>query len=81
MKTIKFEGCNVVFAKNQPEYLQLPALRNEDGEVITCWKLSFKERIKILFTGKIWLGILTFNKLLQPLKMSCDKPPIHKENI
>jgi hypothetical protein len=71
---IEFQGCNVTYAKNQPEYRPLPALVMDDGEIITCWGLSFKDRLKILFTGKIWLNVLTFNKPLQPLLMSVDKP-------
>ena len=74
MKVIEFKGCNVVYAEDQPEYLKLPGLRMEDGELMTCWELSIKERLKILFTGKMWLNILTSHKPLQPLKMSVDKP-------
>ena len=74
MDTIKFPECNATFAENQPEYKSLPALKMEDGEIVTCWKPSIKERLKILFSGKIWLSVLTFNKPLQPLKMSDSKP-------
>jgi hypothetical protein len=74
MNPISFKGCNVVYAKDQPEYLPLPVRRFEDGEIITCWKLSIRERIKVLFTSKIWLSVLTFNHPLQPLLPSVDKP-------
>jgi len=76
MKVLKFKECNCTYAKDQPEYLQLPAFKAEDGEIVTCWRVSIKECIKILFTGRIWLNILTFNKPLQPLKMTCSKPLI-----
>ena len=74
MKILKFKGYNVIYAENQPEYLQLPVFKRKDGEITSCWQPSIKERFKILFTGKIWLNILTFNKSLQPLLMSVDKP-------
>ena len=74
MKAIEFKGFNTVYAKDQPEYLNLPGLKMPDGELITCWKLSIKERLKILFTGKVWLSLLTFNKPLQPVKITIDKP-------
>lgn len=50
MKPIKFKEHNVVYAENQPEYQPLPAFRNDShqGEVVSCWQLSFKERIKFL---------------------------------
>ena len=78
MNIIKFDECNVTYAENQPEYLPLPALKMDDGEIITCWNPSFGERLKILFTGKIWLNVLTFNKPLQPLLMSANKP-LHRD--
>ena len=73
MDVINFPECNVTYAKNQREYLPLPALKLDDGEIIICWRPSIRERLKILFTGKIWLNVLTFNKPLQPLMMSADK--------
>lgn len=46
MKPIEFPEQNVVFAKDQPEYLPLPAFRNSGGmgEVVSCWKLSWSEQ-------------------------------------
>jgi hypothetical protein len=80
MKAVKFKKCNTEFAKNQDEYFTLPAHVTDDelGIVTTCWKINFKERIKILLFGKIYLQILTFLKPLQPLKMLVDNP-IKKE--
>lgn len=70
MKPIEFKEQNVVFAKNQPEYQPLPAYRCTDpegfGEVISCWKLSFWERLRVLFTGKIWASLCMFGKPLTP---------------
>ena len=73
MDIIKFPECNVTYAEDQPEYRPLPALKKEDGEIVTCWQPSIRERLKILFTGRIWLSVLTFNKPLQPLLMSANK--------
>ena len=55
MKPVKFKHQNVVFAEDQPEYQPLPALKinSLEGFVITCWKLSFRERLRILFLGRI----------------------------
>lgn len=65
MENIKFEGCNVEIAKNQKEYKTLHAFQDEKV-TITCYRLSFRERIKLLFTGKLWLGQMNFGKPLQP---------------
>ena len=80
MENIKFKECNTVFAKDQKEYKELSAFRDEDGTVITCYKLSFKEIIKIVFTRKIWLGLMTFNKPLQSQLLSVDKNDLIENN-
>lgn len=81
MKPIEFKEHNIVFAKDQKEYLPLPALKFEDGEVVTCWQLSWKEVFKLLVTRKIWLAQLSFNKPLQPQFVTVNKDDvIKKEN-
>ncbi len=74
MKPIEFEESNTVFAAYQPQYLPLPAFKSDDGKVISCWKASFRERLIFLFTGKLWLYMLTFNKPLQPQRPLIDNP-------
>ncbi len=74
MKPIRFKESNMTFAENQPEYLPLPAWKGQDGTVISCWKLSWVERIKILINGKVWLRVLTFNQLLQPQLLAIKYP-------
>lgn len=78
MKPTKFKYQNIVFAENQPEYQSLPALKLDtpQGEVISCWKLSFKERIKILFTGRMWVSLMSFNKPLTPSYLSVNRKDV-----
>jgi hypothetical protein len=75
MKPIKFKEQNIIFAENQPEYQQLPAFKNNttQGEVISCWKLTIYERIKLLITGKLYVELLTFNKPLTPSYLTVNK--------
>ena len=79
MKPIEFKQQNVIFAKDQAEYQPLPALRitSLKGEVISCWGLSFKERIKVLFTGKIWMSLMSFNKPLTPSYLSVNRKEVY----
>ena len=81
MKPIEFKDRNVVFAKDQTEYQPLPALRlnTPEGEVISCWKMSFKERLKVLFTGKVWLSLMSFNKPLTPSFMSVNRKDVYSK--
>jgi hypothetical protein len=74
MKPSKFHGSNITFAENQPEYLPLPAYRTSDGTVTTAWKMSLWERVKVLFTGTIYLQMLTFNHPLQPVLLTTTNP-------
>lgn len=68
MNPIQFEQSNVVLAKDQPEYRPLPVMWDDDsGTVTSCWKLSIKERAKILFTGKLWLQMLNFRQPPSPI--------------
>lgn len=64
----------VVYAKDQPEYIPLPAWRGEDGKVVTRWKLTWRERLRVLMSGNLWLTILTFNRPLQPVMLHAECP-------
>ena len=79
MKQVGFKHQNIVFAKDQPEYQQLPALKLDTptGEVISCWKLTPKERIKIIFTGRIWLSLISFNKPLTLSFLSVNRKDVY----
>lgn len=76
MKLISFPEQTTVFAKDQPAYEPLPAYRFNDaeGRIACCWQLSWKERLSLLFTGRIWHQIFTFNHPLQPQLLSVEKP-------
>ena len=60
----------ITIAKDQPEYVPLPALKFQDGLVVTRWSLSWKERLTILLGGSVYLGLLTYNHPLQPIRIS-----------
>jgi len=68
----------VVIAKDQPEYLPLPAIICDDGRVISRWRLSLKERIKVFFTGNLWLHQLAFHQPLQPQLPTVDIPKLKR---
>jgi hypothetical protein len=59
----------VVFAKDQPQYCQLPA-NVHTPYVETKWKLSWRERLTILVKGTLYLTLKTFGQPLQPIRMS-----------
>lgn len=63
----EFKGCNVTFAKDQPQYQPLPAQKSPDGTVLTEWEFSLEERIQVLNGANLRLNQLTFNQALQPI--------------
>jgi len=81
MKLVEFPEQNVVFAKDQPEYLPLPAHRysgDPRGKITCCWSLTLRERVALLFTGRLWHSVLTFRDPLQPQLLSVEKPDMPK---
>ena len=62
-------GNPVVYAKDQPEYIPLPARKTDDGSVITEWTLTEEERDRIARGENIRLTLLTFNQPLQPIRL------------
>ena len=67
-----------VLAKDQPEYTPLPVahIRYTDGvrSMISCYRLTWRDRLRILITGKVWWGQLTFGQPLQPQKLYLREP-------
>lgn len=61
---------NPIAFKNQTKVLQKPTTMtdeecgplpvfNDGKECISCWQLSLRERLKIAFTGILWLRIVS----------------------
>lgn len=73
MKPIEFPEQTQVWAKDQPPYLPLPAYSNE-RETISLWALTWRERLKLLFTGRLWLRQLNFGSALQPQAPTVHNP-------
>lgn len=65
-----------VYAQNQPEYKPLPVWKDRDGAVLSRWRLSWRERLRVLFSGNVYLWMLTFNHPLQPIMLQVDKPQV-----
>lgn len=74
MNLIDFPEAHIVIAENQPEYLPMPAYEWDGRTITCCWNLSFYERLRVLFTGRIWHSVWTFGKSLQPQQLQVTKP-------
>lgn len=80
MKPLKFKEQNIEFGKKQPQYNTLPGhlIRDVDGRFIFCMGLSLAERIRLLFTGKLWCSLLTFGEKLTPSHFTTKKSDYSK---
>jgi hypothetical protein len=74
VKPTKFPEANCVYGAGQEEYLPLPAYKTPEGEVTTCWELTWRERLRVLWSGKMWWTVLTFNHPLQPQRPEVGNP-------
>lgn len=62
MKPFKFEEANKQLLKpdSMTDEECKPLWVYSDGvECISCWKMSFKERLAALLWGKVWLAVYT----------------------
>ena len=61
-KPIKFKESNFTWkgwpkSETKLEVRDLPAYKTED-RTISCWKLTWEERLISFFTGKVWLHVV-----------------------
>lgn len=75
MKAVEFKEVNTTFAKDQPQYHPLPGHKYDEpeGRFVFCMKMSFIERLRVLFTGRVWCSLMTFNNPLTPSRHSTKK--------
>ncbi len=73
MMPVEFPEQTIVWAKNQPPYLPLPAFTNE-RETISCWSLTWKERLLVLVFGRLWLRQINYGEPLQPQAPCVESP-------
>ncbi len=73
MTPIEFPEQTIVWARDQPPYLPLPAYTDE-RQTISCWRLTWRERWLAFWRGRLWLRQMNFGDRLQPQAPSIDTP-------
>lgn len=79
MRPMRFMGYNKVAAEHQPPYDPLPIFHvpgQPYGIVTSCWGLTWRERLRVLFTGAIWVQQMTFDRPIQPMKLTVEPPSL-----
>lgn len=73
MDPVDFSRRNAMVAENQDEYRTLPSYQN-GTENVSCWRLSFRERLYLLFNGVLWIRQMNFGGSVQPILPQVDDP-------
>ena len=63
-----------VIAEDHPVYVPLPALRREDGIVLTRWRLDAEEVEMVTKQGYLYVALITSGGQIQPLKLTATIP-------
>jgi hypothetical protein len=66
-----FEDKEIVYAKDQPQYIPLRTLvsAGPDRKVLSRWSLTDKQREAVAKGADIFLELSTYRKPLQPIRM------------
>lgn len=79
MKPIAFAQANKDLQPSGQQYsgdvtqvVSLPVFTNEE-QCISCWQLSIWERLQLLFSGKLWLQVLS-GSTQPPVAFRTDSP-------
>lgn len=82
MKPAKFKEVNLTYTRPEnmtdEECGSLPVHQHERG-IISCWKLSFCERVKVIFTGRVWLDVAATRQ--PPVWLGVNAPFIRERKI
>lgn len=83
MKPLKFKEATIELKKpasmTDEECGSLWIHRTEDGQCISLWSVSFRKRLKFLFHGRVWLGILS-GKTQPPVWLDMTKSIFINQN-
>ena len=65
----------------QPEYRILYVHRSSadaNGMTTARFSLSWRERLKVLLGGNLWLQVLSFHQPFQPVKILVEEPSVEE---
>ena len=82
MKPIKFKEANKNLLKPQnmtDEECSSLWVYTDSKECISCWKMSFKQRLSALFYGKVWLSVLS-GQTQPPVWLDCANTVFKSDN-
>ena len=77
MKPIEFPQQEITLRKpdtmTHAECGSLPIYRTAGGCCISCWQASLWDRLKFLFTGKLWVWVVS-GRTQPPIYLGIEEP-------
>lgn len=73
MKPIIFKEANYKFTNVDGQEVPVFKSNCKKGIFVSCHKFSIKERLYVLFFGKIWFSQATFNAKPKPFLLTINK--------
>ena len=81
MKPVNFKEQTQILQRpasmTDEECGSLPVFSDADQICISCWKASLLDKIRIVFFGKIWLGIIS-GETQPPVWLDCHRSIFEK---
>ena len=82
MKPIDFKEANKTLVKPEKKAdYEIEPLRvyTNSVECLSCWRMSWKERLSALFFGRVWACVMS-GGTQPPMWIDCKRTVFHKEN-
>lgn len=71
-----FSEQTIVISNNDQLLPAFVDITSTEFTLTCCWKLTWRERLRLLFTGRLWHRVATFGRPLQPQTLAVYKPPM-----
>jgi len=73
MDPIEFPEQNTVWKPSQQTHRPLPAYVDV-MQTISLWRLSWRERLQVFWSGRLWLRQCNYGEPLQPQLIQVESP-------
>lgn len=74
MRFIEFEKQNQIIAKDQPQYMPLPAYVQKNGIITCCAEITLEESVFIRKNKRVTLAFAHFERPPQPVRLHVVEP-------
>lgn len=80
MRCADFPQAHLFVAEDQPEFETIPAHCDDDKVMTFVWRLTWRERLSILFYGEVWHQVMTSGRGLQPQSLDVHQPSLYMDH-